>query len=258
MSDTLENYIWRTISVFLRGKGIRNNEKAKGLANGSIGLLSDISNASNGSLTVCSSRYFSCCNRNPIQRTSTLVDIVFLTCEDARDLNSKLKDVKNISGHCLCVVQFADSHTFICNYALLGQRLRATESLAFVNVNKAMKDPQLGTFPPELFSFISDDLEPFLSLRDSSILDDVEDDGGNCLGNVDLRVCSVYLEKQNSEISHKLLSFSYPKTVISEIEEAALVSRMQLVYDSRLKGQHIWNESCAIRIVDRTLSIVAL
>jgi len=36
MSDTLESYIWRTVSVFLRDKGIRNNEKARGLANGRI------------------------------------------------------------------------------------------------------------------------------------------------------------------------------------------------------------------------------
>ncbi|CAG8560427.1 5209_t:CDS:2 [Paraglomus brasilianum] len=218
-------------------------------------------------------------------RSSTLVDIVFLTSEDARDLNSKLEDVKNISAHCLCVVQFADSHTFICNSTLLGQRLDAKESLAFVNVNKAMKIPQLGTFPPDLYSFIFDELDPFLSsTRDSSSIlaipsmpkcmvsisgwlleypviyfqDDVEDDRGNCLGNVDLRVCSVYLGKQNSETSYKLLSFSYPKTLISEIKEAALVNRMQLVYNSRLKGQHIWNESCIIRITDRTLSIVAL
>ena len=162
--------------------------------------------------------------------------------------------VRNISAHCLCVIQFADSHTFICNSTLLGQRLDAKESLAFVNVNKAMKIPQvvknvkisviymylrvlftfspypnlqLGTFPPDLYSFIFDELDPFLSsTRDSSSIlaipsmpkcmvsisgwlleypviyfqDDVEDDRGNCLGNVDLRVCSVYLGKQNSEI----------------------------------------------------------
>ncbi|CAG8449318.1 3484_t:CDS:2 [Ambispora gerdemannii] len=83
---------------------------------------------------------------------------------------------------------------------------------------------------------------------------------GNCLGNEELRLCRVYLRKQGADKNRQiLLSFSFPKSILSTTEKE-IFARLKSLFNSRLLEQQnaFWENECEVEVSDVCLPVVAL
>ncbi|CAG8486040.1 10909_t:CDS:2, partial [Scutellospora calospora] len=104
-------------------------------------------------------------------RAAYLVDFTLLTLDESKTLLSSFQ--KNVNLFNICILQFSDTHTFICNYKLILTKLEKDlinefESNVFVDVawhckEGGNKEPKVINTPSSFRTFLETCVKPFFS-----------------------------------------------------------------------------------------------